>query len=223
MFKKFKKLAALILTVVMVFGVMSISAYASATDPEVTVYVTTNMFETGEYDDVNHCPVIQTFKKTESPSNHLMTGYTPITVKVSDLTTYGLSSIRSYYNSSFTGNANVLDAIIYALIGKGQTVYCGWDSFTSPNGGYINSFYNDGIPAYNDPAYNVPKVEGGTTVYYTIYSGTGLKVACTQEFEDEDEETYYALDEISEYATRYELTDGMDIVIDLSPYVIYYR
>lgn len=220
---KRNKLLAVVLSIVMVFGVFGIPTFASPTDKEVTVYVTTNMFSEGGYDDDNHCPLIQTYKKTENPANHLMSGYTAINVKESDLNAYGLSTIRAYYNSSFTGNANVLDAIIYALITKGQTVYCGWDSYTSPNGGYVSSFYNDGIPSYDPTQYNVPKTENGNTVYYTVYSGTGLKVACTQTFYDIDDNPYTELDEIAQYATQYELTDEMVIVIDMSDYVIYYR
>lgn len=212
-----KRILSMVLVVLLLCSMLSISAFASPADPTVTVYITTGMFTQGGY--ANGAPVIQTYKTNENPANHLMSGYTAITFNMSSINT---TSTRAFYNSSLTGPANVLDAIIHAVQVAGQTPSCGWDGSWYPYGGYINSFSPDGVPTYNTP-YSDPKVEGGVTVNYTVYSGTGLKVACTQEFEDEDTgTTYTVLDETAYYATNYPLLDNMTIVLDYGPYVIYY-
>ena len=204
--RNFKKALSLCLVLVMLCSVMSISAFASNDDPYVTVYITEGMFTEGGYDDNAGEPIIQTFMVGEDPSDYLMSGYTAISFNRSDINT---TTTRAYYNSSLTGSANVLDAIIHALRSKTQTPVCYWDTWNSPNGGYVYSFSPDGIPETYDTEQDTKN-----GVLYDVYSGTGLKVAFTQ--------ANGTVDEPTNYATNYTLTDNMVIVLDMSDYVIYY-
>lgn len=215
-----KKIMVLALALVMLCGLMNVNAFASADDPEVTVYVTTGMFSLGGYDDTNRCPVVQTYKSSEDPGSHLLTGFSgAITVKSSVIQT-NLSSIRAKYApSGYTSDINVLDAIICALtVNTSHTISCGWDSYNSPNGGYINSFTPGGVPSYNatTSAEKEEYVDGVLTpVQYTVYSGTGLKIAYNTA-------SGGTITEPSTYSTGQTIVDGMVIVLDLSAYEIYY-
>ena len=220
--RNFKKVLSLCLVLVMLCSMMSISAFASSDDPEVTVYVTTGMFSQGGYDDANRRPIIQTYLTGEDPADHPLYGFTStgIKVKKSEINAR-LTDIRDEYApTGYSSDPNVLDAIICALAIKNDyTVSCGWDSITTPNGGYINSFDPTGIPQYNDVdhATKYEYVEGVLTPFeYTIYSGTGLKIAYNTS-------SGGTIVEPLTYSTEQEIVDGMSIVLDYSSYVIYYR
>ncbi len=205
--KSTKKVLSVILSVMLLCSVMSISVFATENDPFITVYITEDMFTEGGYDTENRTPIIQTYKVGVSPVSHLMPGYSAITFNRSDINT---TTTRAYYNSTLVGNANVLDAIIYALLTENQTPVCYWDTWNSPNGGYVYSFSPDGMPDTYDTEYGV-EVDN---VLYDIYSGTGLKVAFTQ--------ANGVVDEPALYANNYSLSDNMVIVLDMSEYLIYY-
>lgn len=222
--KSMKKLFAVVLAVVMLFGVMSVSTFASTEDPEVTVYFTTNMFTAGGYVD-GQGPVVQTYRSNLDPQYHTNTGfdYQGIKVKRSEILA-NLTTIRSTYApSGYSSDPNVLDAIVRALQSQLDeenepiyTIECGWDSYNTPNGGYINSYSPDGEPVYYS-TYQVQKTEtvGGVpvTTTYNVYSGYGLRYA------------FGPVGNISEptyYASYYDIYDGMVIVVDYSYYQFFY-
>ena len=215
--KKTRKLFAAILAVVMLFSIMSISTYASPEDPEVTVYFTTNMFSPGGYVD-GVGPVISTYRSDYDPQEHSNTGFSYLGIKVkrSEILA-NLASIRGEYApAGYTSNPNILDAVIFALKDNNYTVSCGWDSYNTPNGGYINSYSPNGV-AVTYPTYMDTKTEtiGGVEVEtdYYVYSGIGIRYAFG---------TNGNITEPSLYATNYEISDGMEIVVDYSYYQFYY-
>ncbi len=215
--KKLRKILSLALVLVMLCSMMNLSAFASADDPEVTVYITRNMFTEGGYSEVKKEPVLQEYiGGLPSASNYFNSVLGMHTVKISDI-----SSMSSYYGSpsSIPNTPNVLDAILHVLTttktadttDAEETTYApvgGWDSYTVPNGGYISYFSPEGGTTYND-ATSVTK----NNVVYDVYTGTGWQIACTQSG---------TVKECSNYGTSYSLSDGMVIVFDLSAYSIYY-
>lgn len=87
-------------------------------------------------------------------------------------------------------------------------IVCGWDSHTTPNGGYINSIPNGGEPVYN--ATTTTTLDG---VNYNVYSGSGWNIAIGTSSSN--------ISSIEHYGTEYTLTDGMIIVFDYSAYELY--
>ena len=185
---------------------MSTTAFASSSDPYVTVYITSGMFTLGGFDYNNNQPIYQTYDSSKNPANNMLTGYIAKSFYASAIPTAATQAKYLPSGTTLSYSPNVLDAAIYALMSQTTSINCGWDSYNA--GGYINSFTPNGTPTYG-PTYTVT-INGVT---YTVYSGKGIQIACTQGG---------TISGISSYATNYALADNMVIVVDISPYVIFY-
>lgn len=209
-----KKVISLVVAVIMVFSVMSVTAFASSTDPEITVYFTTGNFTSGDYNFVQDVPIPSTHNGT-SPAPDSSTAFATdlysVTVNLSDVNT---TVTRAIYDTEgeYTGGKNALDVIITALISKGRSPYGGWDSYNSPAGGYITGFANDGSTNYY--GYTVYNYNNHTYYHYT---GTNWQIAYNTSVGGN-------LTASSVYGTSItNLFDGMVIVFDLSAYDMYYK
>lgn len=205
--KHMKKAFSLIMALVMVIC-LAVPAFAASTDnATVTVYVTTGMFTEGGYDEVSGQFVKQQYRAEENPADHLFNGYSVVTTDGKRIAE-NLSTIRAVYSApdTLSSDVNVLDAIIYALQAKGFTCFGGWDSYTKPNGGYVYSVTPGGVPESDMEDATIGGVD------YTKYFGTGWQIAV---------KSGNSFEALSNYGTTYPITNGMVIVFDLSPYVIY--
>lgn len=199
----------LVLAMVVCFAVPAMAA--SPENVTVTVYVTTGMFTSGGYDEATNTFTSQEFRQSERPAAHLFDNYKMKRISTANVDATALASYRAVYSPvGLTNDMNVLDAIIAALKANGYTCAGGWDTYNTPNGGYISSVSPNGVPTSNTPT---TRTIGNVT--YTVYSGTGWQIA----FKEKGASTYTVP---SQYGTNYTLTDGMTIIFDLSPYVIYY-
>lgn len=212
--KTSRKALSLFLAVLMLCSIMSISAFATSDDPEITVYFTTGNFSSGGYNFITDTAIDSVYQGN-SPTPATSTAFSndlfAVTLNVSDIDT---TATRVYYNAptSFTGNPNVLDVVIQVLIDAGRTPYGGWDSYNTPNGGYLTGFANDGSTNY----YGYTEYHYNGHLYYH-YTGTNWQIA----YNTTSGGTLYAT---STYATSItNLFDGMHIVVDLSDYDMYYK
>jgi hypothetical protein len=213
--KTSRKALSLFLAVLMLCSIMSVTAFASPTDPEITVYFTRGNFTPGGYDFANETYLPSVYQGT-SPTPAASTAFAndlfAVTVSLSSIDT---TATRAVYASSgqYTGNINALDVIITALIAKSRSPYGGWDSWSSPAGGYISGFLNDGSTSYN--GYTIYEDEGTGNTYYH-YTGTNWQIAYNTTFGGN-------LSAASVYGSSItNLFDGMVIVFDLSDYDMYY-
>lgn len=103
------------------------------------------------------------------------------------------------------GEASVLDAIILACIENGYDLDAGWDSYSTPNGGYISNIAKYQLIT-NAPTY----YQGANGNMWGNATGTGWNIAYTHD--------NGMMKEAEIYASNIEITDGMDIIIDVSPY-----
>lgn len=202
----------LVLAMVVCFAVPAMAA--SPADATVTVYVTTGMFTKGGINGTTGAQIPQAFSGGD-PASHLLTGYTKVTLDIEDITSEQLTTYRGKYNAPTTlsTDVNVLDAVVAALSIRGFTCAGGWDSYSTPNGGYISSVSPNGIPENH---VGTATING---VNYTKYYGTGWNLAFTQ-YNEETEAFEYVVPKY--YGTRYIVEDGMTIVFDLSAYELYY-
>lgn len=107
------------------------------------------------------------------------------------------------------GEASVLDAIILAFLYNGfEDIDSGWDSapVAGDPGGYVSNVYPQAL--ITNPSVDF---EGENGNLWTNYSGTGWNTAYGYG---------NALAKADEYASNIELSDGMVIVFDVSPYSI---
>lgn len=207
--KHVKKIVSLVLALVMALS-LNVTTFAAentaalADTDMVTVYFTKNTFTEGGLTGY------QEYTGGNSPAatsyNTDLVADCAITLSVSEINQY---MNRSVYKSDYTGNLNVLDAIIAALRKQNSSIAIsgGWDSYTTPNGGYINSA-GTVVPTYGET--RTATVDG---VSYTVYTGYGYNIACTQDG---------VLRELDYYGTEYDLTAGMKIVFDYGYYEIYW-
>mgnify|MGYP007066603886 CR=1 FL=1 len=205
--KVFAVMMALVMTMTMMFATTT-NAFASADEPSVTVSVTYGNFNpTGNYTgngfpNLNLTPTIDNYEVAVST--------------VDDYISY--FDLKSVYlpanvTDPMNGEASVLDAIIAAVwdnfsneTGNGDpTVVGGWDSWTTPNGGYISNILNYPLTA-NATTYF--KGENGNK--WGRSTGTGWNIAYKYE---NGNMTVPAI-----YASNISLEDGMEIVFDVSPY-----
>lgn len=108
-----------------------------------------------------------------------------------------------------------MDAILAAFFENGiditdpNVVSAGWDDHpvVGNPGGYIHSVSPD-VPKYDKTIKQT--VDG---VLYNIYSGSGWNIACGTSASN--------IKALDAYGTSTALTDGMIIVFDYSPYLIY--
>lgn len=211
--KTSRKALSLFLAVLMLCSIMSVTAFASPTDPEITVYFTSGNFTTGgyhfdpNYDNEYFIP--STYQGT-SPIPATSTAFASdlysVTLNLSDVDT---DVTRLFYSAptSFTDNPNVLDVIIQALLEGDRTPYGGWDSY----GGALYGFNDDGSTSYYG---YVNEIHYGRN--YRHYTGTNWQIA----YNTTSGGTIVAA---STYGTgETNLFDGMHIVFDLSAYDMYY-
>ncbi|SHI14959.1 hypothetical protein SAMN02745823_02805 [Sporobacter termitidis DSM 10068] len=130
--------------------------------------------------------------------------------------------------SPHDGEANALDAILVAFlengIGYDNEIAAGWDAYpvAGDPGAYISNVYPQELNYYTPEKVTVEGVEydvvnGIVTVdgvNYAVYAGTGWNIAITQGG---------VLKEIDAYATSFTLEDDMEIVFDVSPYVLLWQ
>ena len=200
-----KKLLALVLIAVMLFSMNSISILAASTDSyEVTVYVTCGMFTYGGYDYDTYSPIEREVIQAD-PEDHLFGWYEVVNV---DGLTISSTVDRSVYSAPATlsEDANILDAIVFALEFNGFECSGGWDCCTSPNGGYIHDVLPGGAGSIS---VTFPVINN---VQYTCYSGTGWTIALRENGVNT---------EIEHYGTYYPIEDGMEIIFDYSPFLIF--
>lgn len=221
-----KRLLSLIMAVMMVV-VLVVPAAAATTDTTsngtVTVYVTYGMFTKGGYDTVAKAPKAQEYNSTAAPTsdninaNFYINAYT---LSISDIeanymeTTQGLYGVPDTSVSYFK-SPNLVDAILAAFFENGiditdtDVVSAGWDDHPVRGnpGGYIHSVSPD-VPTFNETE---QKTMDG--VVYNVYSGNGWNIACGTSASN--------IKALDAYGTSTALTDGMIIVFDYSPYLIY--
>lgn len=218
--KTTRRVLSLLLCLVMLCGIMSITASATETNPTVVVYATQGMFTTGGYSP-DHGFIDQTLQNLD-PEDHLIstsffTGYDE------DSDTYwydqasladGLADCQAVYAPTgySSTTVTVLDAIIYAMQFNGYTCTGSWDSYTVPNGGYVHSVVGD---VANHPG-TVTVSERALTVdgvLYDMYTGYGWRIAVKY--------PNGSFTTLEHYGTYYPIVDGMEIIFDYSPYVMY--
>lgn len=221
-----KRLLSLIMAVMMVV-VLVVPAAAATTDTTsggtVTVYVTYGMFTKGGYDTAKKAPAKQAYNSDAAPTsdkinaNFYINAYT---LSISDIeanymeTTQGLYGVPDTSVSYFK-SPNLVDAILAAFFENGiditdtDVVSAGWDDHPVRGnpGGYIHSVSPD-VPTFNETE---QKTMDG--VVYNVYSGNGWNIACGTSASN--------IKALDAYGTSTALTDGMIIVFDYSPYLIY--
>ena len=196
----------LVLAMVVCFAVPALAA--SPEGATVTVYITKDLFTKGGIDSSTGNKIDQEY------IGGIPTSYIKkVEVDISGISTTELKALKASYNNpdaETQTTVNVLDAIAYALSdtksGAALGYTGGWDTWNTPNGGYISS-----VDGYT----GTPKVteeEIGDTLY-TKYSGSGWNIAFG---------TGTTLTPPEYYGTYYGVTDGMIIVFDFSKYELYY-
>ena len=207
-----KRLLSLIMAVMMVV-VLVVPAAAATTDTTsngtVTVYVTYGMFTKGGYDTVAKAPKAQEYNSDAAPTsdkinaNFYINAYT---LSISDIEANYMETTQSLYGAptekpDYFKEPNLLDAILAAFFENGiditdsDTVYTGWDV----------------APQY--PVYNGTTQKTMDGVQYNVYSGEGWNIACGTSASN--------IKALDAYGTSTALEDGMIIVFDFSPYLIY--
>lgn len=221
-----KRLLSLIMAVMMVV-VLVVPAAAATTDTTsggtVTVYVTYGMFTKGGYDTVAKAPKAQEYNSDAAPTSDKINANFYISgmeLSISDIQEYYVDTAQYAYgvpdtSVSYFKTPNLLDAILAAFAETGiditdtSVVSAGWDDHPVRGnpGGYIHSVSPD-VPTYNETIQRT--VDG---VLYNIYSGNGWNIACGTSASN--------IKALDAYGTSTALTDGMIIVFDYSPYLIY--
>lgn len=212
--KMAKRILSLALVLVMV-ACMSVTVFATSENPSVTVYATTGMFTLGGI-DANENFVDQEFIGG-NPAGYLIANYEPFEA-TAEYISYGLAAYREVYNSQLGASSpvNVLDAIIFSLEANSYTCTGGWDSYTGPNGDLIPGGYVHNVTGARNYPGTVTVTSNALTkggVSYDRYSGDGWKMMIKY-----PNGTYETPEH---YGTYYPIVDGMEIIFDYSPYVIY--
>ena len=219
-----KRLLSLIMAVMMVV-VLVVPAAAATTDTAsggtVTVYVTYGMFED---EGIGTYPAYKGGLPTSDniDDNFYIDG---MELSISDIQNYYMETTQTVYgvpdtSASYFKSPNLLDAILTAFwtnekegyfvdITDTNVVNAGWDSkpVAGNPGGYIHGV---------SPEYTTVKIQNGVVVdgvSYTVYTGNGWNIACGTSASN--------IKALDAYGTSTALTDGMIIVFDYSPYVIY--
>lgn len=221
-----KRLLSLIMAVMMVV-VLVVPAAAATTDTTsngtVTVYVTYGMFTKGGYDMVAKAPKAQEYNSDAAPTsdkinaNFYINAYT---LSISDIEANYMETTQSLYGAptekpDYFKEPNLLDAILAAFFENGiditdsDTVYAGWDDH--PVRGNPGAYINYVAPQY--PVYNGTTQKTMDGVQYNVYSGEGWNIACGTSASN--------IKALDAYGTSTALEDGMIIVFDFSPYLIY--
>ena len=219
-----KRLLSLIMAVMMVV-VLVVPAAAATTDTAsggtVTVYVTYGMFQD---EGIGTYPAYKGGLPTSDniDGNFYIDG---MELSISDIQNYYMETTQTVYgvpdtSASYFKSPNLLDAILTAFwtnekegyfvdITDTNVVNAGWDSkpVAGNPGGYIHGVSLE---------YTTVKIQNGVVVdgvSYTVYTGNGWNIACGTSASN--------IKALDAYGTSTALTDGMIIVFDYSPYVIY--
>ena len=213
-----KRIISLLMAVMMLVALVVPASATTDTSGTVTVYVTYGMFTEGGYDTAAKASKDQEYNSTGLPTSDNINGnfsnINGVEYSIEDIAAYS-EGFRYVYGApeDFTNYPNVVDAILTAFDMEYPNltadIVCGWDSYTTPNGGYINSIPNGGEPVYN--ATTTTTLDG---VNYNVYSGYGWNIAIGTSSSN--------ISSIEHYGTEYTLTDGMIIVFDYSAYELYY-
>lgn len=217
-----KRLLSLIMAVMMVVVLVVPAAAATtdtASDGTVTVYVTYGLFQN---EGIGTYPAYKGGLPTSDniDANFYING---VELSISDIENYYMETTQAVYgvpdtSASYFKSPNLLDAILtafwtnenaYVEITDPDVVVAGWDSkplFGDP-GGYINSVYPNNTTVTVNTGVEVDGVK------YTVYEGTGWNIAYGTDANN--------IAAATTYGTSVELTDGMIIVFDFSPYTIY--
>lgn len=211
-----KRALSLLMAVMMLVALVVPASATTDTSGTVTVYVTYGMFTEGGYNTAEKAPAKQAYNSTGVPTGTQINAnfglINGVSFAIDDIAAYS-EAFRYAYNApdSFNNYPNIVDAVLTAFAEKypliSDNIVCGWDSVTTPNGGYINS-----IPG-GEPVYYPATTETLDGVTYTVYSGYGWNIAYGT-----NATNIAALDH---YGTNYALSDGMIIVFDYSAYRLY--
>ena len=208
--KSIKKVLSLALVLVMLCSMMSISAFAYSDDDEYTVYFTEDLFDTGSYNFTNDTYTDSSYIGTNPPSSTsaFSSDLMEVTVRRGDIDTVATRAIYAPYGE-YTGDINVLDVILTALLDNSRTPYGGWDTYN--NGGAIYGFGGDGSTDYFGYVEEIHNAK-----LYRKYTGTNWQIA----YNTYDDGPLAASSVYGSSVTN--LFHGMDIVFDLSNYTMYY-
>lgn len=190
----------LVLAMVVCFAVPAMAA--SPEGATVTVYITRDKFTKGGIDS-NGKQIPQAY------IGGVPTSYVKkVEVKPSEITASELAQYRNSYSNPNTTSTtvNVLDAIACALTKSNLAYTGGWDTYNTPNGGYISS-----VSGFSGESKS-EEVEVNN-VLYTKYSGSGWNIAFNQG---------NGFEVPAYYGNNYSVTNGMIIVFDFSAYELYY-
>ena len=103
-----------------------------------------------------------------------------------------------------SGDASILDAILVTFMENGYYgITAGWDDVNIPNGGFISEVCPQAL------SYSVSNYEGENGNTWGHATGTGWNIAYTQGG---------IIQEATVYGSNIELTAGMEIVFDVSPF-----
>ena len=200
--KHMRKALSLLLVLAMVVCFAVPAMAASPEGATVTVYITRGKFTKGGIDsNGNQIP--------QAYIGGVPTSYVKkYEVKPSAITAAELAGYRASYKNPDTTSTtvNVLDAIACALTKNNYSYTGGWDTWNTPNGGYISS-----VAGFTGES-KTEEVEVNN-VLYTKYSGSGWNIAFNQG---------NGFEVPAYYGNNYPVTNGMIIVFDFSAYELYY-
>lgn len=200
--KHMRKALSLLLVLAMVVCFAVPAMAASPEGATVTVYITRDMFTKGGIDsNGNQIP--------QAYIGGVPTSYVKkVEVEPSKITASELAQYRNSYSNPDTTSTtvNVLDAIACALTKSNLTYTGGWDTYNTPNGGYISS-----VSGFSGESASARVRVNGT--WYMKYSGSGWNIAFNRG---------NGFEVPAQYGNNYSVTNGMIIVFDFSAYELYY-
>lgn len=206
--KNFRKVLSVVMILTMVFAMTATAFAGTNTEGTVTVSVVQNNFNLdGSYKGSYSNPV------TLGSDGTTIENYE---VPISTVEEYVEMGYKYLYlptdaEDPMNGKASVLDAIIVALDLNGITdIDAGWDSTNLPEynmfpGGYIHNIDNN-VEVGNTVSYF--KGENGNKWGRSVGAGWNIAYGQTGEI----------LAAPTGYASNIELTDGMNIIIDISAF-----
>lgn len=142
-----KRVLSLLMAVMMLVALVVPASATTDTSGTVTVYVTYGMFTEGGYNTAEKAPAKQAYNSTGVPTGTQINAnfglINGVSFAIDDIAAYS-EAFRYAYNApdSFNNYPNIVDAVLTAFAEKypliSDNIVCGWDSVTTPNGGYIN-------------------------------------------------------------------------------------
>ncbi len=209
--KVFKRIFVITMAVAMVFA-MSATAfaqenfadYALLRTNQVKVSVTQNNFDTSGNYVGGGTPLA--FNVNGNP-NVYITNQSKSVAQFNQIATTTWK--RAHYLPSnvpnpLPGKASVVDAILNICEMNGLTTQSGWDSYNTPNGGYISNLNNITLP------YNVTYYQGANGNKWGHATGSGWQIAYRIGTGN------YIVS--ATYLTSTKVAPNMEIIMDLSPF-----